>query len=73
MDDTTFQPGMLVKVIKGTFAGRTGVVLASQQSVDPRGERYPPTLPGYYWVMLDDNPCAVHMYQDQIEPAGPGG
>jgi hypothetical protein len=69
-DKQRFQPGTLVKVKHGAFAGRVGAVLDPKSAVDARGNPYPATRAGYHWVMLilNDTPFPAHLHQDEIEP-----
>jgi hypothetical protein len=72
MDTPFYAPGTLVKVTKGAYAGKEGRVADPSQAVDARGERYPPALAGFYWVMLKSALFPVHLYQDQMEPVAVG-
>ncbi len=66
-----FASGLTVRVVKGDFAGSTGVVLDQNNARDPKGAPLPPTRPGsgYFWVMLSlkDKPFPAHLFCDEIQ------
>jgi hypothetical protein len=70
MDSTYFDPGIMVKVVNGAFAGELGVVFDHKRIIDRRGRSFPATKPGCYWVMLSIHgiPFPAHLFHDEIEP-----
>jgi hypothetical protein len=65
-----FAPGTEVRVIKGAFAGRVGVVLDPTKALDPLGNQLPSPHEGCHWVTLtlNDLPFPAHLSNDEIEP-----
>jgi transcription antitermination factor NusG len=72
MEAASFSPGTLVKVVKGAFADRLGVVLDPEKAVDERCQPFPLPRPSYYWVMLaiNDRPVPAHLFKDEIVAVG---
>jgi hypothetical protein len=70
MDPTELSAGCSIRVVKGVFLGKTGVVLDQTNALDAAGKLLPPTRPGsgYFWAMLnlDDSTFAAHLYHDEI-------
>ncbi len=64
-----YPPGIMVKVIKGPFSGKMGVLIDASKAVDQRGNLYPPPSAGYYWILLslNDSLFPAHMHHDEIE------
>jgi hypothetical protein len=69
----TFAPGTAVRVIKGAFVGRVGVVLDLAKAFDPLGNPLPSPHEGCHWVTLTLNDLAfpAHLGDDEIEPVSP--